>query len=514
MGNRDTERLPTDGSSNDRDLVQLIECWSSEVGQPTLRPSWGRLKQRLSESREDVEQTYRRLEVSVSSESSLLLILALTQPATALRHQLLRNALLKLIGKPCHRVLGTLLFLPPDEIRENLAPLVYSRGVQGQRAAYLMARLNLSLNAEAVRAILDLEIHDRSFLINLSHLVEPAVRLSLRQSLLQDQPPPTGSPPAAQIDTFCEYLLDGPPGDPISPDATSTVPSNETPGTPEPSSGTSLVTPEPIAQSPGDTVPVTQIAQRLEKTVPVTSSVPLCATGSGSSERKEAQSSFLHGDMFGISKRRFWPYFIGISLGLLILGLLVSGSETEGPARYQPLSSQAPAPEYWIDAVSRQRVTRSFLKADSDFQMGEIFANRGDFSSALKLFQDALTEYPAHVGARFREGFCLMQMQDYKGAATSFRKVLAHRADYPLVNLYLGRIALVNFEPDKAAEHLQKEYALRKDLRVGIEYSRLLNQLGKFPESIQILSDLHRRFPTDLAVSSMLTFAQEQMKGK
>ncbi len=520
MATRDSEANSSNLGPIDPDLLRLIESWSGEVGQPTLRPSWGSLKQKLGESRDSVEDLYKRLERSLSPESSLLLITALTQPATAMRHQLLRQALLKLVSRPCHRGLGTLFFLPPEEIRDNLAPLVYSRGVQGQRAAYLMARLNLCLNAEAIAAILDLQIHDRSFLVNLSHLVDPPAKLTLRQKLL-DGKSQTPDAQTAQIDTFADFLLDGPPGDPISPDsspnASQAEPAPAVPPEPPPA------TLKPTVANRQDAVSTDESASNTSGTKqsqletlfirPTVSSQAPVLNAATTTEQQPGKR-FVDGEMFGIPNRAFWPPFIGLSLGILLLGFFLSGSESEVVSRYKPLSSSAPAPDYWIDAVSRQRITRAFLKADSDFQMGELFANRGDFSSALKLFQDALSEYPAHLGARFREAYCLMQMHDYKGAAASFRKVLSQKADYPLANLYLGRIALVNFEPDKAADHLQKEYALRRDLRVGLEYSRLLTQLGRFPESIQVLSELQRRFPADLVISSMLTFAREQMKGK
>jgi len=196
------------------------------------------------------------------------------------------------------------------------------------------------------------------------------------------------------------------------------------------------------------------------------------------------------------------------------LVLYLSSDMTQEPAEMTAMP-QVPAkvPKFWIDAVTKRKITREFLAADNDFQMGEMFLVREQYGDALSLFRDALHGDPGHVGAQFRIGCCLYSLNDYKGAAQAFHKSLEMQPDLPQANLYLARIAVAAQEWDKAIAYYQKEFELSSDVAIALEYAGTLRKLGLFPEAIALLSRLPPRFSGHLEVVNLLAQLKEDTKG-
>jgi tetratricopeptide (TPR) repeat protein len=163
-----------------------------------------------------------------------------------------------------------------------------------------------------------------------------------------------------------------------------------------------------------------------------------------------------------------------------------------------------PGERVWIDAVTRRPVTESFLMADKEFRMGEIFRIQNRFHDAQSFYRAAVSIDPAHVEAIDRLGYCLYKLESYEAAEAQFRKALAIEPGFFRSHFYLGRLHKRAQRWTEALAAYRQAFAARKDLtQIGIEYLDLLLRLGMFEEARPIAAELVQRLPTNREIAEL-----------
>ena len=157
-----------------------------------------------------------------------------------------------------------------------------------------------------------------------------------------------------------------------------------------------------------------------------------------------------------------------------------------------------PGERVWIDAVTRKVVTESFLMADKEFRMGEIFRLRGQPRDAVEFFRAAANRDPTHLEAQDRLGYCFYKLKSFEAAEDQFKKALKIDPDFYRSHFYLGRIYRGKQRWTEALSEFRLAFAGKKDLaQIGLEFLDLLIRLGEFEEGRSVATELSRRFPTN-----------------
>ncbi len=189
---------------------------------------------------------------------------------------------------------------------------------------------------------------------------------------------------------------------------------------------------------------------------------------------------------------------------LIVLGLVLLINHL----RSDPLQDRSvelkPGERFWIDAVSRRPVTESFLMADKEYRMGEIFRIRGRFSDAQEFFRAAISIDPNHVEAQDRLGYCMYRLNSFEMAEAQFRKALQIDPSFFRSHFYLGRLHLRSQRWEDALSEFRHAFNAKRELaQIGIEYLRLLIQLGLFEEARPVAAELVNRFPTNQPLAQL-----------
>lgn len=481
----------------------ILESWYFEIGQPSLRPSWAKLRGKLSAMGLSGEDIFQHLLSTVPVEQALLVILPLTTDHPENRQPLLQHALLEGVQAPCGKILGSLLFFPSDEVRQSLLPLLQEPDPASSRALYLMARAGLTLVPKMITEILLIRPWESFDIANLGCLSIPDDRSFLETKLKKEPPVPTPEDfYHGNRDRMLAALREGGIRTPVSPD----------------SFGASVLKPSDVSRSgmPGSGSQKTDAATAPRQ--PLTSGIPAPSAESAHEPSAQQKSKGIEESRFasrnasemspepkrvpGISGKLVIGVVGGAFLGFIVA--VVSLNQQMSPPEPEVLLTPSKeAPHFYTDAVSGQVVTREFLAADSDYQMGELFLTRGEYGPALSLFRDALARYPKHAAAQFREGVCLMSLKDFASARVSIQKALSMQSDLPMAHSYLGRMDAEEHQWDKALTHFQSEFNLRKDLGTGIEFTKVLLRLGRFPEAREVAAFLDQKYPGSPAITDL-----------
>jgi hypothetical protein len=501
-----------------------------------MRPTWKDLAAAIREVPDDSLTIWNQISGEISPEEAFLLILALTGNDPTLRNVLLRKNFGRLEAFKCNEILKVLLFFSPEEVKNNLAPLLHSGGMIARRAAYLLARLTLTLNVQAFPLLLTGHDWDDDGLHNLAFLVEPRQKTEVRDGLAVESPPPGRG--RVQVDLFLKALDNVDFAEPKNPDDSPVPPpiemKKELPGSSrekdpsvsgpdvEPLSGPPMTGKTARADAPPGKTAIgeprkeqEQIAidpldlQDLIPEKPL-STPPLSVSSSGrrGDAREKGSPPPLKKDPWdGLFRKIFWGGFSAALVVAVVLPFL--SLTTEDGATPSVSSAARKAPDYWIDSVSQKAITQNFLQADNDYQMGELFVVRGQYDNALSLFRDALAREPGHALAQFREGFCLYQLGDYVGARKALERARTLDEGISLIHLFLARIAIKNRDVTEAVEQYKKEYEKSGDWRIGLEFAEYLVRLRRWPEARRVALELTRKHPGNYALSGVLAEVQK-----
>jgi hypothetical protein len=241
---------------------------------------------------------------------------------------------------------------------------------------------------------------------------------------------------------------------------------------------------------------------------PVFSGRPFAGGASKTERKAQNVSPAAPRTILGVSRPVLWGT---IAVFAFVFGFLFTQAGMENPDAMLLSSPRMQAPAVWVDAITRKPVTQQFLKADMDFQMGEMCLFREQYDSALSLFRDALALDPQHVGAQFRIGVCLQQNKDPAGAREAFKKAMVLKPDFPGPNLYLARLATAEKKWDEAIRYYQREYQIQPSLDVGIELTKSLHTLGRLPEAEKVVQGLKKRYPDHFLVNELTMFIQNDL---
>lgn len=454
------------------------------------RPSWNDLQLLLLPLKGSPAAFWDTFLPSLPPSHALLAAMVIAQTDSQVRAAFLQRACMAALQTPPAQLFEILNLFSKELVLSGFGPALLSPAPLGPLAAAVLAGLEITIAPGDIPIVLAASTGGAQVLDHLARLVPPDHVESVIQDL--DTQLDASKPGIADLrDAFVKRL-------------------KATPPPPLPAMETSQTTPSPAQAS------TTAQPSRPEETMAQAQArlAGLRPADAGRSKDGDAStiSNTISSSMPGID-RNVLAGIIAIVLCIPLV-LYLSSDMTQEPAEMTAMP-QVPAkvPKFWIDAVTKRKITREFLAADNDFQMGEMFLVREQYGDALSLFRDALHGDPGHVGAQFRIGCCLYSLNDYKGAAQAFHKSLEMQPDLPQANLYLARIAVAAQEWDKAIAYYQKEFELSSDVAIALEYAGTLRKLGLFPEAIALLSRLPPRFSGHLEVVNLLAQLKEDTKG-
>ena len=402
-----------------------------------------------------------------------------------------------------------LKLFPKDLVLAGFGPALLERPPLGPLAAYILARLGITISPGDLPAVLAVTSESPGTLENLAHLIAPEHCDSVIEDLQTRFD--VSKPGNRQLhDSFITVLKSERRSEPSEPTWNKAVAdqlrSEQEPGSRASPDDQARQVPDKT-DHPSDTVrPDSSLAQAQAR---------LAGTYAKPAGQAKQESGLLPETI----ARHFLHIDKNIVIGIFALAISVpivvyfsSSTPPETPEiTAMPLTPEK-APKFWTDAVTKRQITHEFLAADNDFQMGEMFFIRQQYGEALSLFRDALSRDPAHVGAQFRIGCCLFISGDSQGATKAFQKSLQLQSDLPQANLYLARIAAAAQDWDKALAYYQKEFNLSGDILVALEYVEALRKLGRHPEAIALLSGLPPRYSGQLEVVNTLAQLREEAK--
>ena len=200
----------------------------------------------------------------------------------------------------------------------------------------------------------------------------------------------------------------------------------------------------------------------------------------------------------------------------LFFWLFSSGSDAGDKVVMAP-PIEGKIPEYWVDAVTNQKITPQYIEADVDYRMGELYLSRNHFDEAIKFFSSALRIEPKHNIAKLRWGYAELLQGNYFVAKKLLKEVLAADSKMQNVNLYLARTSSGEKDFESAISYYRTEYRNHGSLDVGMEYANFLASIGQQDDAMDFLSVLQEKFPEKmliLNVSSMTSQSEKKTKTK
>ncbi len=213
-----------------------------------------------------------------------------------------------------------------------------------------------------------------------------------------------------------------------------------------------------------------------------------------------------------------------IIVGVLILIIIIylffwlfsSGNETgQNVVKAPPIEGKIP--EYWVDAVTNQKISPRYIDADVDYRMGELYLSRNQFNEAIRFFSEALRVEPNHNIAKLRWGYAELLQGNYFVAKKLLKEVLSADSKMKNVNLYLARTASGEKDFNSAIDYYRTEYRNHGSLDVGMEYANFLASIGQQDDAMDFLSVLQEKYPDKMLIlnaSSMTQASDKKTKTK
>ncbi len=454
------------------------------------RPSWNDLQLLLLPLKGSPTAFWDTFLPSLPPSHALLAAMVIAQSDPQVRAAFLQRACTAALQTPPAQLFEALKLFPKDLVLSGFGPALLSPAPLGPLAAAILAHLGITIAPGDVPLVLTASTGSDEMLEHLARLVPQEHVDSVIHDL--ETQLDASKPGIADLRDAFVKLLRTPPERPL----------------PAPEVEPAQRPPDPAQTAAPQLRPEETMAQAQARLAGLRPAGVRTSTEPGGNSMVNTITNPLSG-----IDRNLLAGIVAIALCIPLVLYLSSdtGQEPAEPA----VMPQGPVklPKFWTDAVTKRRITREFLAADNDFQMGEMFLVREQFGDALSLFRDALHRDPEHVAAQFRIGCCLFSLDDHKGAAQAFRKSLEMQPGLPQANLFLARISVAAHDWDTAVAHYQKEFDLTGDVAVALEYAGTLRKLGRFPEAINLLTRLPPRFSGHLEVVNLLAQLREDARG-
>ncbi len=164
------------------------------------------------------------------------------------------------------------------------------------------------------------------------------------------------------------------------------------------------------------------------------------------------------------------------------------------------------------DPHAATRLMGDYLKKypqarDVRLQYARSLVAERNFPEARKQFENILGGAPNNPDVVFAVGVLAMQMQDYAGAQTYFKRLLTLRyQDMNLIKLYLGQLAEELKQPDEALDWYRQVGQGDHYLGAQGRYVLLLSRTGRLDEARAHLRELAARPGGDKARSALMEF--------
>jgi hypothetical protein len=379
------------------------------------------------------------------------------------------------------KILTILKIIPDDLLKNVIFPFLYQADFRGKNSCYLAAKLNLKINPDAFIHFLASRNWQQSELINLYFLIPNESKNKIIQ-LLEDKlkNPDITDGLKETINEFRFILFNCPNSEPLIPDTPAPLKI-------EPVQEAKFRSVYTSATSEGSNV-----TKNEKQTNKITSENSFKNSRQNSLKKYNSYKNNIEND----SKEEFpLTALIGIFFTTLFILFFIYNSYSDIEPRSISKKHSGKIPDFWIDAVSQEKITPEFLKADKDYRMGELFLTREKYSEAVILFEDALSVYPQHIKAQFRVGFCRLNLGDYDRAEAAFSKTLKIDKKFKQANLFLARTAIAQNQEEKARNYYEQELKVNKNLQVAIEFAQFLKETGNIEEAEAILKEFQELYP-------------------
>ncbi|NLI77515.1 MAG: tetratricopeptide repeat protein [Candidatus Riflebacteria bacterium] len=513
-------------------LAIRLDAWLHEPGPPAGRPSLPEIRRLLDAEQEALAA--RWLETAPGWPTA-------TRTGFGLACLVTGHPLAGAV--PFGRILDT---LPPDRLSEVASTLegfdtsfvaqaltlaLTHPGPGAEAAAWLLAEASYSIPLADLPALLRARLWSPVGRRNLLCLVPMVIR-GEAGNLLRDLLPTLAGEQEAQVQALLDLLRDPPtiqptpPGTPPAPAATPILTPVSAPppadveaaaygGPPNPPGDG-----EPALPLPGDTIgPVTvpvrgsstpaalrpSPAPLPDQPTPVRPSVLPAHKPPPRTSRPAAPGT--SGPVTRAERLTGWFTNLYVLAGgalALVLAAFLTVARWEARPAGAPDSRPKAGEKVWIDAVTRRPITESFLAADKEYRMGEIFRIQDRFADATSFYRAATALDPTHVEAQDRLGYCLYKMKDFPAAEEQFKAALRIDAGFYRSHFYLGRLHRRAQRWEEALAEFRLAFAGKKDLaQIGIEYLDLLIRLGLFEEARPVAGELVTRFPSNRQIADL-----------
>lgn len=206
---------------------------------------------------------------------------------------------------------------------------------------------------------------------------------------------------------------------------------------------------------------------------------------------------------------------VGVLILIIIIYLLFwlfSSGDDSGQMTVMAPPMEGKIPEYWVDAVTNQKITPQYIEADVDYRMGELYLSRNHYEEAIKFFSSALRTEPNHNIAKLRWGYAELLQGNYFVAKKLLKEVLAADSKMKNVNLYLARTASGEKDFNNAKNYYRAEYRNFGSLDVGMEYANFMASIGQQDEAMDFLSVLQEKFPEKMLILNASSMTQQPVQ--
>ncbi len=173
MSTGSTRSPGTAGSSPTQDLRKLLAAWADEAGDPLQRPTWADLQLLLLPLKGAPSAFWDTLLPSLPPSQALLATMTLARFDATVRAAFLKRACSVAPLMPPSQAAVLLKLFPHDLVLAGFGPALLAPPPLGPLAAYLLARLGITISPGDLPAVLTATPPASAPLENLARLVPP-----------------------------------------------------------------------------------------------------------------------------------------------------------------------------------------------------------------------------------------------------------------------------------------------------------------------------------------------------
>ena len=189
--------------------------------------------------------------------------------------------------------------------------------------------------------------------------------------------------------------------------------------------------------------------------------------------------------------------FIFIILGGTLIMMMcmpkpVNTSVQEPPVPSKPAAINA---KNWVDIETNKVIDEKYIRADTDYRLGELYLTRDKYHEALKCFNEALAVDKSHLNSLIKSAHCYINIGDFSNAIQNLNIALKLSPRGEFINMYMARAYKAQHDSKKAMTFYEKELKLNMNLTVALEYANFLKKIGESNKSMELLSKLQSMYP-------------------